>query len=104
MVENPNGRPQLYLTRYHPFTPREADVIVKTLFEGKSYKQIAYELGIKLSTVKNIMNGDRGKHRGVYGKVDKYTGERPRNHNELLRILLGDVILFSGLPKNINEP
>lgn len=95
----------------NPFTPRQGDVIREILSGVTKNKQIAKNTGMSLGTVKNHIHGYKKKedeiheaHRvklGIFGIVEKLTGKRPYDKNELIQALLGDVVfLRKGKPQS----
>lgn len=62
------------------FTPRQLQAF-KELFEGKTIREIAYELHISRKTAEKLVYGQsdtRDKSNlGIYGVIEKDTGRRP---------------------------
>ena len=93
------------LAPINPFLPSQKDIL-QGVIDGYSNKQIAHNLGISTQVVKNHLSGLDASARidgketanksdlGIFGIVEKYCGNRPKNRTHLIAMLTGDVILL----------
>lgn len=97
----------LHLTPIHPFTRAQGRVL-EHLANGKSQKEVATALGIAKETVKNHLygNGCQTGHshkptkgeEGLFGVVERITGERPCSETALVAYLVDDLLFFDQEP------
>ena len=91
------NEPRLKITRIHPFTKRQAQII-EMKARGHNNIQVARDLRISSGTVKNHVSGcnngtDTRSDLGILGIIERATGTRPARCNWIAP-LIGDVLLF----------
>ncbi len=95
----------LQLAPGHPFTKRQAEILMLKVNEGLSNKEVGQRLGIDESTVVNLIAShynlntweDTFKYRksqlGIFGLVFQATGKRPQSFPEAFSIILRSGLL-----------
>jgi hypothetical protein len=89
--ESLDSCPRLKLADINPFNPRQRKII-NLILEGKKYKQIARQLGYVHQHIRNLVAGPYSY--SIFSKVERITGERPYDKQQLITMLAGDVLFL----------
>jgi len=94
---------KLYISPINPFSPEHEKVLNEILKGVSKNEEIAKKLKKSESTVRNQICGNNavgGRYStklnlsgfGIFGIIEKITGKRPGDKNEMIQILLDDVV------------
>lgn len=102
----------LHLSPYHPFTPRQKDVLL-SIANGFSREATAEALGMSPGTIKHHISGKvkpsevpdhqkgTGKF-GIFGTMEILCGERPLSMTQcVVRLIHDGVLLFDEKPPDL---
>jgi FixJ family two-component response regulator len=81
---------KLVLTSFHPFTPRQAE-IVQLLANGASNKEVSKKLGVSKKTINQIISFC-ASYDSIFDRIENLTGKRPKIKNWIFPLI--DDVLF----------